>query len=146
MVDISNTPVDSEEGVDADVPSLQDAASTNPDWADFLAIWKVREAQREPGEPEPAEGAVAPCFECVSNARDCDVILDNCFAGRACIARNCLCMPSQQINGQACLAHDYPSDLELCVLDCFGFRGAECLPGYAENVACVVKACRAACL
>ena len=131
-----------------DAASAPDDSALTPDAAaepydcdaEFLDVWKAKQAERIPGEDVPAEGA--PCFDCVE-AADCPGV--SCSPALACLERHCLCTPERSAGGRACRADNYPADVCECADDCFADGDLECRRVWSEYTACVVVACRDVC-
>lgn len=117
----------------------------NPVCGDFMSLWKVRQSEREPGEPIPPEMGNAPCFDCIAQkASQCGALsVVGCASAEACLERHCLCTPDQPVQ-LTCAASDYPNDLCTCADSCFS--GADtCATAWADYMQCITDRCSQAC-
>ena len=111
---------------------------------DYLAFWKQRQSQREPGEPIPPEGASAAYFDCFrAQESACAIPADDCQAAKACVDRHCLCTRDEPVASR-CSASEYPEDLCACIETCTGAR-TSCASRWRDYLTCTVSACAAAC-
>jgi hypothetical protein len=112
---------------------------------DYLSIWRQRQAEREPGEPIPTEGAPAPCFECLRGQEaECGLPDGECSAATSCMERHCLCTPEQPV-ALSCGADGYPEDLCNCAQSCMPASSTACEEQWRAYMECAVAACREAC-
>jgi hypothetical protein len=112
---------------------------------DFLALWKVRQGEREPGEPIPPEMADAPCFDCIQQqGSSCGALsVVGCASAEACLERHCLCTTEQPLQ-RSCSASTYPNDLCACADTCFA-KEDSCAPAWARYTQCIIERCSQAC-
>ncbi|HEX2670848.1 MAG TPA: hypothetical protein VHM25_08250, partial [Polyangiaceae bacterium] len=111
----------------------------------FANIWQQRQAEREPGEPIPPEGAPAPCFECLrAQETSCHRPQAECAANSACIDRHCLCTKEQPVAAM-CNVATYPDDLCDCIHACTPAADTDCEDQWHGYMRCAVAACAAVC-
>jgi hypothetical protein len=112
---------------------------------DFLGMWRVRQSEREPGEPIPPPSVDAPCFDCIRlGATECHSLSAvGCSSAEACLERHCLCTSEEPVQ-LSCSADDYPTDLCDCTLGCIP-SGGFCESAWLDYARCIVGRCGEAC-